>query len=293
MPVAKELLLDAIGRIQQRIAAARVPKRTGRTFSFVGCKGGSGVTFLAANIAYAIAQQDATKRVALLDLNCQFGDVALYVSHESPTANLGDVTREVHRLDGALLASSMLHVLPNLHVLGAPEEPEQALQIRPEHIDALLWVAASHYDIVIVDVGRSLDSISIRAMDASELIFPVLQLSVHFIRDAKRVVRALSALGYCDAKLRLLANRVEARGMVTLKDVSSTLRQQIAHTVPNGFAGVAASIDQGVPIVKLEPRNPVARALRDLARELVPAPEEHSGWIRNLLQWNERAASRT
>jgi pilus assembly protein CpaE len=261
-----------------------VPKRKARVFTFVGCKGGSGVSFLAANLAYALAQQDPALRVALLDLNAQFGDVRLYLSHDTPAANLADVTRQVHRLDAALLESSMLRVASNLHVLAAPEEPDEAMHIRPEQIDTLLWVAGTHYDVVLVDIGRSLDRISVRAMDASELIFPVLQLNVPGVRDAHRLVRALTALGYGRDKIQLIANRVDKRGVITLKDASSTLRHEISRAVPNRFPSVSASIDQGIPILKLDPRNAVARALRDLASELVPLKNEPSGWIRGLLQ---------
>src|SRR6185503_6268346 len=138
-------------------------------------------TFLAANFAYAVAAHE-NKTVALLDLNCQFGDAAVYVSETPPTSNLADVAKQIHRLDGAFLESSMIKAWPNLHVLAAPEEPEEALQIRPEQIDALLWTAASHYDYVIVDVGRSVDGISIRAMDHSQIIFMVLQLNLPSVR---------------------------------------------------------------------------------------------------------------
>ena len=281
LPIVKETLLEAVGRIQQRIALASAPKRKGKILSFVGCKGGSGATFLAANLAYALAELEK-KQVALIDLNCQFGDASWYVSERVPTATLADVTRQIHRLDATFLALSMIQVLPNFAVLPAPDEPDQALHIRPEQIEALLWVAASHYDVVIVDAARSLDEISVKALDQSEAIFPVLQLTLPFVRDAKRLLRALTALGYGRDKVKLLVNRHEKGGAITVNDVAQALRHEVFRTIPNSFNAVAASVNQGVPIVKLAGRDPVAKAVREMATALA-VTEKGGGWLQSLL----------
>jgi pilus assembly protein CpaE len=249
--------------------------------SFIGCKGGSGATFLATNLAYALAEQNKNQ-VALIDLNRQFGDAALYVSDQVPSSNLAEVTKQIHRLDGSFLSSSMVHVLPNFHVLAAPEEPDQALQIRPEQIDALLWVAVSNYDFVVIDAGRSLDEITMRAMDQSETIFPVLQQTLPFLRDAKRLLNALGALGYGKEKVKLLINREENKGVIGVDDVAKALGQEIFRCIPNSFGTVADSINQGIPIRTLAPRDPVSKALHEMVQSLVAAKKE-GGWLRALL----------
>jgi pilus assembly protein CpaE len=281
LPIAREALLEGLGRIQQRLAVAAAPKRKGKILSFIGCKGGSGATFLAANLAYALAELEK-QQVALIDLNCQFGDASWYVSERVPTATLADIARQIHRLDGAFLASSMIRVLPNLGVLPAPEEPDQALHIRPEQVEALLWVAASHYDVVIVDGARSLDEITVRAMDHAETIFPVLQLTLPFVRDAKRLIRALAALGYGRDKVKLLVNRHEKGAAITVEDVAQALGYEVYRTIPNSFSAVAASVNQGVPIVKLAGRDPVAKALREMAAALA-GTNQGGGWLRSFL----------
>jgi pilus assembly protein CpaE len=281
LPVPREALFDAVGRIQQRMALSVSPQRKGRVMSFIGCKGGSGATFLATNLAYALAEQNKNQ-VALIDLNRQFGDAALYVSDQVPSSNLAEVTKQIHRLDGSFLSSSMVHVLPNFHVLAAPEEPDQALQIRPEQIDALLWVAVSNYDFVVIDAGRSLDEITMRAMDQSETIFPVLQQTLPFLRDAKRLLNALGALGYGNEKVKLLINREENKGVIGVDDVAKALGQEIFRCIPNSFGTVADSINQGIPIRTLAPRDPVSKALHEMVQSLVAAKKE-GGWLRALL----------
>jgi len=278
LPVSRDALIEAIGRIAGRDAAR--PQRKARVISFVGCKGGSGATFLAANFAYALA---GLSKVALVDLNIQFGDASLYISERLPATNLSDVARQIDHLDASFLQSSMLHVLPNLHVLAAPEDPEQALAVRPEHIDLILWTAAAHYDFVVVDAGRALDALSLRAMDASDTVYAVIQLSLPFVRDGKRLLRALAGLGYGKDKVKLLVNRLDRRSALTPEQVSSALKHEVARSIPNSFGPVSDSVNQGIPILKMSARDPVSRALAEMAGELIPAKADSPGWLKALV----------
>jgi pilus assembly protein CpaE len=281
-PPEPHALLTALERVRQRLDLGKAPRKAGRVVSWIACKGGSGATFLASNFAYALAAPGG-KRVALIDLNLQFGDAALFLADQAPQATLSDVVRQIRRLDSALLASSMIHVTPDCHVLAAPENLAEAGLVKPEHLDTLLSVAASHYDYVVLDLGRSLDALSLRALDKSETIFLVIQLTLPFIRDCKRLIHALTSLGYSRDKISLVVNRHEKGGDITIQDAERVLGQKISKIVPNSYRAVAASVNQGVPLLKLVPRDPVARALTDLA-ETVETPAKTGNWLRDIFR---------
>ncbi len=281
-PPEPHALLTALERVRQRLDLSKTPRKAGRVMSWIACKGGSGATFLASNFAYALAAQDG-KRVALIDLNLQFGDGALFLSDQAPQTTLSDVVRQIRRLDSALLASSMIHVTPDCHVLAAPENLAEAGLIKPEHLDTLLSVAASHYDYVVLDLGRSLDALSLRALDKSETIYLVIQLTLPFIRDCKRLIHALTSLGYSRDKISLVVNRHEKGGDITIQDAERVLGQKVAKIIPNSYRAVAASVNQGVPLLKLAPRDPVARALVELA-ETVETPAKSGSWLRDIFR---------
>src|SRR5437867_7727650 len=134
---SKEALLQAVGRLRQtRELQAR---HAGQILAFISCKGGSGATFLATNVGYALGQ--ANKRTIVIDLNLQFGDATLFVSGDKAAMNLGDIARQIQRLGASLLTTSLLNVGPNCGVLAAPDGPTQAIDVRPEHIDAILRLA--------------------------------------------------------------------------------------------------------------------------------------------------------
>jgi pilus assembly protein CpaE len=269
LPLQEPMMLEALDRVRQRMHLASAPRSQGKVCSWVACKGGSGATFLASNFAYALAEH-GKKRVAVIDLNLQFGDVSLFLSDQRPPSTLADVVKHIHRLDGAFLIGSMLQVTPNLHVLAAPESVEDAALVKPEHLDTLISVASSHYDYIVLDVGRNLDALSLRALDRSEMIFMVIQLTLPFIRDCKRMAQVMSSLGYGSDKLKLVINRLEKGGDISVANAESALGMKVYRTIPNSYSAVAASVNQGVPVIKLAPRDPVSKALEDMAHELAP-----------------------
>lgn len=280
-PVRREDVLAALRRISQRGDTSG--RTQGKVASFIACKGGSGSTFLATNLGHALAARQ-NKRVLLIDMNLQFGDAVLYVSDRRPTQTLADLSREIQRADAAFLQSSAVEVLPNYFVIAAPEDPTRAMDVRPPAIDALIRLARANYDFVLIDLGRSLDAVSVQALDLSDHIYPVLQLTLPFIRDAKRLIEVFRSLDYPPQKIRLIVNRMERSRDLSLRDLEQTLGIKVFATVPNHYETVAASVNQGVPILKLARNSPVAKALQQLSAELVEQNAgSPAGWLSRVL----------
>lgn len=276
-PVNAEGLRAAIERIQHKLGLA--PRKMGKILAFISCKGGSGATFLAANLAYALATQGTTK-VALFDLNLQFGDALLFLSDQKPATTLSDVARGIHRLDPAFLASSMVNVGPHLSVLAAPEDPAHGMEVKADHIDTLLRLARQHYDFVVIDVGRNFDAQTIKALDHADMIFAVLQTTLPFIRDGKRLLDVFRTLDYPKDKAYLVVNRYQKGGDIGLDDLEKSLGAKVLCTIPNHYEAAAASVNQGIPIAKLARNSSVTKALQEWAETLTREPEQDSGnWI--------------
>lgn len=282
IPVSPEALRAAVARVEQKLVRVGVPQNKGKVLAFIACKGGSGSTFLATNLGYVLAAEYG-KRVALIDLNLQFGDASLFVSEKIPATTLSDVANNILRLDKTFLASSMVQVLPNFGVLAAPENPAKAADVLPSHIEELLRLAATEYDYVILDVGRNLDAISIKALDHADVIFPVMQETLPFIRDAKRIISTLLSLGYRMDKIHLIVNRYEKGGEIQLVDVERTLGMKVMVTFPNSYEAVSASVNQGMPILKMSKKDPVSKTLLKLGQDLEQTEQPNKGgWLGHL-----------
>ena len=287
---------EAVVAAAQRLARKRAPggaaapaalAKQGEVIGFVSCKGGSGATFVAANVAHLLTRS-GTRRVALIDLNLQFGDAALFVTNEHSASNVAEVARNIHRLDRELLQSAMTPAGPGLWVLPAPDDPAQAGDVTPEHVQAILALACTMFDYVVVDVGRTISAVTLRALDACQRIFVVLQLTLPFIRDGKRLREVFRSLDYSASKVRWIVNRNEKSGDITLDDLKRTLGVGELITLPNQYDVVASSVNQGVPVDRLAPSSAITRALRELAESIAPPvqPSRTGGWLAGLRRSN-------
>lgn len=279
-PAAPELLVAAIDRIASKMARGS-SSRQGKVLAFTPCKGGAGTTFLATNVAWMLGESNS---VLLVDLDLQFGDAATYVHDGVPASTLADVAHDISRLDASLLAASSLKVTPGFSLLAAPEQLSQAMEIKPEHVDAILALAVRHYDFVVLDVGRVMDTLAVRAFDAAWRVFPVMQQALPDVRHARRLLEAFRALGYAGDKLEVIVNRYDKAGQIGLEQIQRSLGSTRIRTVTNSYREVSNSINHGDALGKSARSNPVARQLAELAQALSPRQEENRSLLDRLFR---------
>lgn len=286
---AREVVVPGGGEVLRLIARAEqfllrgAPHDKGRVVALLPTKGASGATFLATSLAYSLSSR-LGKKVLLIDLNLQLGDAAFFVSDKQPEFTLADVCQQIHRLDASFLAASATQVHPNFSVLAAPDDPEKALLVKPEHLVRILKAAVLQYDIVLLDVDRDLDAVSIAALDHADLILPVLQQNLPFLRDAARLLKLFGSLGYTHERIRPLLNRLHKGEDVGVADVEKSLGVRLWHTVPNDYRAVAAAINQGVPLAVLQSaHHPVVQAIDAIANDIAGIEPSNESWLRRLL----------
>jgi len=286
-PATPEAVLGALRRmLRKHTPSAVVPAAAhGEVLALVSCKGGSGATFVAANLAHLLAAS-GRRRVALIDMNLQFGDAALFVSSETPVSNVADVARNIDRLDADLLRASMAEVAPGLWVLAAPDDPAHAADVTPQHVRQIVELAREMFDFVIIDAGRSLSSVTLQALDLADRVYAVLQLTLPFIRDGKRLRNVFRSLDYPANKIHWIVNRHQKDSQFTVDDLKRTLEIDQVVCLPNHYEAVAAAVNQGVPVERIAPNSTIARSLRDLAESVAPVAtgKARSGWLSGLFR---------
>jgi pilus assembly protein CpaE len=279
-PVAPAELLATVTRICGKLRGAR-GGASGKVLAFVPCKGGSGATFLATSLGYQLAE---TGSVLLVDLNLQFGDALSFVHDARPPSTLADVARGINRLDASFLAASTVKVAPNFSILAAPDDHSEAVEISPPDVDAVLALAVQHYDFVLLDIGRPITTLSIKALDRATMIYPVMQASLPAIRNAKKLLAIFKSLDYGADKVQLVVNRFERKGAIGVADIERALGKFTIHTVPNSYKPVTAAIDHGEPLLAGNPSSPVLRQLASLADALRTRPQAARGLFDRLLR---------
>ena len=284
LPLVGKDLNEALDRVNKKISLNEY--KNGKILSFLSCKGGSGVTFLSANTAYGLAEL-ANKNTLLIDLNLQFGDAALYISDQKPTTTLADVCMEINRLDSDLLESSLIRVTPNCGVLAASTRINLDQEINPEQIEIILELAKKNYEFILIDLGRQLTSTSLRALDKADIIFPILQQTLPYLRDGKQLIDMFLSFGYPKEKIEIIINRQKNDATVTLKDLEKTLAHEISHKMPNNFEVVNNSINLGVSPLEASKNSNLSKSLIEFVSHLTGIPVAPSkGIIRRLFNFS-------
>ena len=273
---SRETVEAAVSRVETKLGL-RIRQRSGQVIAFVSSKGGSGATFLATNLAHQLGS--GGKKVLLIDLNLQFGEAILTIHDQAQSSDIAAIARNIGRLDASLLHASTVKVSNHFSILAAPEDPAQALQVSSEHLNAILDIAVEEYDFTVLDLNRTLDDLTIRALDRADQIYLVLQAMLPYIRNAKMVLTVFRSLGYVSEKVEVVVNRFGRGAEVGLDDLRASLGPNRIRTVPNGFRDVADAINQGQPLAAIAPSGVVSKAISDWAQALLPKPEPISGGL--------------
>lgn len=284
---------EEVSRQLQDRAAAEVPEGEEdegehRIITVFSSKGGAGKSFVASNLAVLLAERTG-KRVAMVDLDLQFGDLAIMLQL-FPARTISDAAQNLDHLDAEALDSYLVPHRSLVHLLAAPLEPGLAETVSAEHVKQILGMLRERFDYVVVDSPPSFTEHVLTAIDESETLVLVTTMDVPSIKNLKLSLQALELLGMGRDRLRLVLNRADSKVGLGMHEVEKTIGTKVDLAVPSSRE-VPLSINRGAPLVADDPRSPVGSALSQLADLVgVPAPARHqapSGG-RRLRLWRAR-----
>jgi pilus assembly protein CpaE len=254
--------------------AATRPSR-GKVITVFGCKGGSGATTIALNLAGALlhADGDASKSVVVLDLDLEMGDVLVSLDLGSGY-NYHDVVANMHRLDSDLLRTSLAAHKSGLYVLSQTDQLEDAPELVAEDLGKVIGFLKQHFDFVVIDGPRDFHDLALCALDRSDFIVCTMTQDVPALKNANRCLQIFHRLGYADQKVRLVINRYRGSGQLGIDAVSDALGRKVDGTVANDFPAVIKALNEGKLLRDVDPNSKVAKdvgALVGLVHQAAPA----------------------
>ncbi|MEA2279460.1 MAG: pilus assembly protein CpaE [Solirubrobacteraceae bacterium] len=232
-----------------------------RMICVLGPKGGIGKTLTTANLAVALA--DAGQRVAVVDLDLQFGDVGLALGL-TPARTIYDLVKsggsmDTEKLDGYLTAHDS-----GVRVLMAPVRPDQASAVTVDFLREIYPLLRAMHDFVLVDTPPGFTPEVIASIDGSTDVCMVGTLDTLSLKNTKLGLETLELMGYSRDRIRLVLNRADSRVGVSQDDVAAVIGRQPDVLVPS-HRDIARATNNGVSIVTADPRSEATRAFTSLA----------------------------
>ncbi len=307
-PPSADELLDAIHRIVKLRPATRAPApdttagsrsqaaveqgkerdlgvHNGEIITVFSPKGGTGCTSVAVNTAVSIQKKVGNDaKVALIDANLQFGDVAVFLKMQ-PTRTLTDIAPHMEDLDAELLRAIMVPHPSGLKVLAAPAKPEEAELMREGGVDEmgenqrmrlLLDFMRRHFDYILVDAAHTIDDVTLALLGMSDLLLIVTRPIIPEIRGARLFLELLQKLEYDMRKIKLVINSVDNKRMGIQPEAIERAMMPSLVQIPLDEKTALRAANYGVPFVLKDARAAISEAIDTLAEELLAIfqPEE-------------------
>jgi len=238
----------------------------GKLITMYSSKGGVGTTTLAVNLAIALHNDDT--RVVLVDGNLQFGDVAVFVNEQGKNT-LVEIAPRVDELDAEIVQDIMIkHEASGIHILAAPQRPEQAENISPEQFAKVISFLRRLYAYIVIDTTPTLTDITLTAIDNSDVIVLVTTQEIPAIKNARLFLDLLQTMGIGRERIVFAMNKFDKRIAITPQRVSENLKQEIAVVIPLDERIVIPAVNRGVPFILENKAQPVGRGIFALAESV-------------------------
>lgn len=265
-----EVIKKERAQLETEVPKEEIPSKKIAVFS---TKGGVGRTLIATNLAVALAKILTPKghKVALVDLDLQFGDIAIMLDIV-PTKTISGLSKEINqlgKLDKELLESYLSkHDASGLYVLAAPLKPEEAELVSSEHIETILNEIAKHYTFCIVDTPKHLTDTTLTALNLSSQIILLLTLDLPTIKNGKLCLEIMGSLDY-EEKVGLVINRAGTQMGIEDKEVIEALDRPILGFIPSDGRVTVPAVNKGIPFVIESPDAPITKSIIQLAHRLI------------------------
>jgi pilus assembly protein CpaE len=239
----------------------------GRVITVFSPKGGTGKTVISTNLAAVLAKQEG-KRTLLLDLDLQFGDAAIVLGIE-PTKTIYDLVVAPGELDSEKLAGYVSKHPCGLDVLAAPLRPEDAELIVESKVTALIEVARSSYDAIVVDTSPFFHGPMLATLDRTDQLLVLCGLDVPTLKNVRLALQTLELLSFPASRIEYVMNRASANVGLKTREVEDGLKVKVGHELPLE-RNVQVCVNRGEPAVLADPRSEFARGIAALAKQVAP-----------------------
>lgn len=244
-----------------------------RIIAVVGAKGGCGTTLVAANLAGLLVEGHS---VCALDLDFAHGDLAGMLDLD-PLHDLPEIVAST--LDPARLHGCALSHPAGFSVLGQPKDLSRLVDPTLEEVRQLLTVAASAWDVLVLDVGSRMTHALVAAVAVADIVLVVATSDVLAFRDVIRLRTLLTQrLSVPAARIHLALNMIPGRQSTSEIEMEELVDQPVTVRLRYDHTAATAAVSKGQVLQQAAPRSHLHQDLDRLWRCLVGLPPDPHRW---------------
>lgn len=216
-----------------------------RIHVFFSTKGGVGKSVIALNTALALASLNKG-RVALVDLDLQFGDLGI-LSNTKLVKTISEAVEDNVLSDSELLRGYM-ETVNGVDVLLAPKKPEMAEYVMEPHVQSLFQTLKKTYRYIVVDTSVSFNEITLFALEKADNIHYVSTMDILSLKNTRLGLDVMRSLHLLD-KVRIHINRANRSQDISTQDIEKTLGIKPSVYLPEDDKLLLESVNHGIPVM--------------------------------------------
>lgn len=264
-PVIAPILESAVKKVQN--AKKGVELLRANTICVYSNKAGSGKTSLAVNLAYELAQ-NTEKKVCLLDLTFNPEDISTFLNM-SFNNNAQVVLSELkNQNDKTMFNYINRYGSSNLYVFSFKEEFNLSSKFDTVSVSKIINSLKNIFNYIIIDSSSTLDETTISILNNSDLILLLGLMNLASIRNCQKCCELFDNLNYNKNKTKLIVNRFIENSEISLEDMQQTIGADVFYKIPNNYLTLIDAINLGKTVIETNPQSNIAKAYKNLAREV-------------------------
>ena len=270
-PVTEKALAAALARAEEPTDTHEAPEEHTnpeqiKRVAVIGSRGGVGASSLAVNLAW-ILSSDKKKKTAIVDLDLEFGTVALLLDLE-PTTGLREALESPARIDSLFVESATARLTETLSVMATEETLSDEVHFKPEAVDLLFDTLGRTHEYIIVDLPRSALALRQRIFETATDIILITELTLPGLRDAMRILSSIEEVAG-NKPVIVVANRAGSlQQAMSPKDFQKALTHKVEFLIPQDDKAFKQAANNGKPLVQVDSRGKPAKTMQSIVAKL-------------------------
>ncbi|HID67230.1 MAG TPA: pilus assembly protein CpaE, partial [Roseibacterium sp.] len=238
--------------------------------------GGTGATTLAVNMAWELANADKKNppSVCLIDLDLQHGSVATYLDLPHRGIVL-ELLQDATTMDTDGFKQALVGYQDKLSVFTTPSEIVPLDIIGPDEVSAVIDLASQCFDIVIIDMPRTIVTWTETILTRADMFFATLEIDLRSAQNAMRFIKTCRSEGLPSDKVHYVLNRApgmtDLNGKNRMKKMAESLGVTFSTMLPDGGKPVMQAGDNGETLAESVKKNPLRKEILKLSDGLYKA----------------------